>query len=64
MYPVLSRPKSRGKISLRSTDPNEYPRIEPNYLSNPDDIQLLIEGNSIMMAALYIRDDYHKLFLL
>lgn len=45
MYPILSRPKSRGKISLRSTDPNDYPKIEPNYLTHPDDIKVLIEGS-------------------
>ena len=38
------RPKSRGKISLKSTDPNDPPKIEPNYLTHPDDIRTLIEG--------------------
>ena len=44
MYPILSRPKSRGRISLRSSDPKDYPRIQPNYLTHPDDVKTLIEG--------------------
>ena len=42
------RPKSRGRISLVSTDPNDYPRIEPNYLTHPDDLKVLIEGLKIV----------------
>ena len=48
MYPILMRPKSRGRISLVSTDPNDYPRIEPNYLTHPDDLKVLIEGLKIV----------------
>ena len=42
------RPKSRGRISLRSTDPNDHPKIEPGYLTHPDDIKRLIEGLKIV----------------
>ncbi len=52
MYPILLRPKSRGRVSLRSSNPNDQPKIEPNYLSHPDDIKVLIEGN-ISQGALY-----------
>ncbi|MBM3525141.1 MAG: choline dehydrogenase, partial [Alphaproteobacteria bacterium] len=31
------RPTSRGTITLRSADPREPPRIQPNYLSTPED---------------------------
>ena len=44
MYPVLMRPKSRGRISLQSSDPQDYPLIQPNYFSHPDDIKILIDG--------------------
>ena len=44
MYPLLMRPKSRGRISLKSSDPKDYPLIQPNYLKHPDDIKILIEG--------------------
>ncbi len=31
------RPRSRGKVEIRDTDPNSAPLIAPNYLSDPAD---------------------------
>ncbi|KAH9503717.1 hypothetical protein Btru_067220 [Bulinus truncatus] len=42
--PTLLRPESRGKITLTSRDPFDYPDIEPNYLKKQQDIELLIAG--------------------
>jgi choline dehydrogenase len=42
--PTLIRPKSRGCIALRSNDPLAAPVIQPNYLENTDDLDLLVEG--------------------
>ena len=38
------RPRSRGRIRLRSGDPTAAPLIEAGYLSAPEDAQLLIEA--------------------
>lgn len=38
------RPKSRGTITLRSTDPLELPRIMPNYMAEQYDLDRLCEG--------------------
>jgi choline dehydrogenase len=38
------RPTSRGFLEIQSTDPLDYPRIQPNYLSTEEDIQELVEG--------------------
>ncbi len=38
------RPKSRGHIGLNSSDPRDPARIEPNYLSHPDDMATLEKG--------------------
>jgi len=38
------RPTSRGEIAIRSTDPNEAPRIVPNSLATQHDIDELVEG--------------------
>lgn len=40
------RPKSRGTLGLYDTDPLSMPRIDPNFLSDPDDydIQTMLNG--------------------
>ncbi len=40
-------PKSRGRVGLSSADPNAPARIEPNYLSHPDDINVLLKAPKI-----------------
>ena len=39
-----TRPKSRGVLELRSTDPFDHPRIDPQYLANPQDMKDFIAG--------------------
>ena len=38
------RPESRGSVSLQSADPLAPPRIVSNYLVEPHDIKVLVEG--------------------
>lgn len=38
------RPKSRGRVCLKSADPMEKADIYANYLSHPDDIKKLVQG--------------------
>ncbi|MEM9776074.1 MAG: choline dehydrogenase [Chloroflexota bacterium] len=45
--PTLVKVKSRGQIELKSSDPSDYPKIQPNYLSHPDDLEVLIKGVKI-----------------
>jgi len=44
MHVCQVRPESRGTITLASPDPLVPPRIDPNYLSAPEDARVLIEG--------------------
>ena len=41
------RPESRGRLSLRSSDPNAAPYMQPNYLSAQADRTLLVEALKI-----------------
>lgn len=49
MGPTLLRPKSRGSITLRSIDPFDQPNIDPNFLSDPDDVKFFVEGKYIYL---------------
>jgi len=41
------RPKSRGTVRLRSSDPKALPVIDPNFLAEPDDLKTSVEGVKI-----------------
>jgi choline dehydrogenase len=41
---ILLYPASRGRITLRSSNPSDYPCIQANYLSAETDVQVLVEG--------------------
>ena len=38
------RPQSRGTVSLANADPLQAPRIDPNFLDDPADIETLVAG--------------------
>jgi choline dehydrogenase len=42
--PCQMRPESRGTIRIKSSDPTEYPAIQPNYLSDPLDQEVAVAG--------------------
>jgi choline dehydrogenase len=44
LVPVIAQPKSRGTVRLRSNDPTDPPVISMNYLSAPEDVDVLVSG--------------------
>ena len=38
------RPQSRGRIDIRSADPQQAPLIQPNYLSHPEDLRVAADA--------------------
>ncbi len=44
IFAQTCRPKSRGRVSLRSADPMDMPVVNPAYLTHPYDLALQIEG--------------------
>ncbi|XP_041354282.1 glucose dehydrogenase [FAD, quinone]-like [Gigantopelta aegis] len=49
---VLLRPQSRGTLRLRSSHPFEYPIIQPDYLTVPDDMTDIYRGVRIFQKLL------------
>ncbi|XP_056648601.1 glucose dehydrogenase [FAD, quinone]-like [Diorhabda sublineata] len=70
MSPVTLHPKSEGYVTLRSNNPLEPPIMVANYLSELEDVRVLVDGirviqrlmNSTIMKEKYgpeeIKDDY------
>jgi choline dehydrogenase-like flavoprotein len=46
------RPRSRGSVELASADPMAAPRIDPNFLSDPDDMARLVRGFRLMRGIM------------
>lgn len=44
LHVCVLRPKSRGTVSLAGTDPAAAPLIDPRYLFDPEDLDLLVKG--------------------
>jgi choline dehydrogenase len=61
----ILHPKARGSVQLRSADPRVAPLIDPNFLSNPNDMDRTIDsihiGQEIMSRpsmAKYIKNEF------
>ncbi|XP_021933322.1 glucose dehydrogenase [FAD, quinone]-like isoform X2 [Zootermopsis nevadensis] len=52
LMPVLLHPKSMGEILLRSSNPEEPPLIQPNYLTHPRDVETLYHGIELVKKLL------------
>jgi choline dehydrogenase len=48
----LLRPHSRGSVSLHSTDPHDAPLIDPQFLSDERDMQILLKGGQIQQRII------------
>ncbi|WP_421701555.1 GMC family oxidoreductase [Aliiroseovarius sp.] len=46
------RPHSRGQVTLKSTDPRATPRIDPGFLSDGRDLDLLVKGARMTEAIM------------
>lgn len=50
--PSLLHPKSRGKVTLKDKSPLSDPIIDPNFLSEEEDISSLIKGGRIALELI------------
>ena len=51
-HTCLLRPKSRGEVTLNSADPFEDPKIDPKFLTHPEDVKDMVEGYKKMMKIM------------
>ncbi|MGE0129925.1 MAG: GMC family oxidoreductase [Blastocatellales bacterium] len=52
---ALQKPKSRGYIKLKSSDPLATPAIQPNYLASEADLSVCVEGVKLARRILRAR---------
>ncbi|XP_058120244.1 glucose dehydrogenase [FAD, quinone]-like [Anopheles ziemanni] len=53
--PILMRPKSRGRIYLKSANPFRWPRMDGNFFGNYDDLAVLREGAKLTVTLVESR---------
>jgi len=51
-HACVLQPKSRGRMTLRSPDPDAPPKIELNFFDHPDDRKTLVEGIRVVRKIL------------
>ncbi|KAM7349691.1 glucose dehydrogenase [FAD, quinone]-like [Cochliomyia hominivorax] len=49
IFVILSHPKSLGNIKLKSSSPLDPPIINANYLTHPQDVEILLQGVQYIM---------------
>lgn len=49
--PVLMKPKSRGRVSLKTKNPFHWPHLRPNFYSHKEDLVILREGVKIALQV-------------
>jgi choline dehydrogenase len=47
LMPILLRPRSRGRVELASPRPEDKPKLHPNFLDNPEDVDTLVRGTRL-----------------
>jgi choline dehydrogenase-like flavoprotein len=52
VFSTLIYPRSRGTVRLASADPAAAPLIDPRFLAEPEDTQVLVEGIELIREAM------------
>ena len=52
ILPTLLHPKSRGEISLSSSNPKDPPVIQPNFFEEKDDLNQLVKGGKLVFKLM------------
>jgi choline dehydrogenase len=57
LHACFLRPKSRGRLSLNSADPNEKVKIEPGYLSDADGFDIKVMREALRLSRQILAQD-------
>lgn len=60
IFVLLSHPKSKGDLNLKSTSPHDPPIINANYLTENEDIEVLLRAMKYMMNLEQTQAFRHK----
>ncbi|KAE9542798.1 hypothetical protein AGLY_002709 [Aphis glycines] len=52
VFPMIMRPKSKGRLWLRDANPFHHPMIDPNYFSDEVDLDVAVAGVRIFQQML------------
>ena len=52
ILPTLLHPKSRGRVEIQSKNMEQAPHIQPNFLSEEEDLAQLVKGGKIAMKVM------------
>ncbi|KAF0766819.1 glucose dehydrogenase, partial [Aphis craccivora] len=52
VFPMIMRPKSKGRLWLENANPFHHPMIDPNYFSNEADLDVAVAGVRILQQML------------
>jgi len=52
VFPMVMRPKSRGRVWLRDANPFHHPLIDPNYFADDADLDVIVAGVRLFQQML------------
>ncbi|XP_060849193.1 glucose dehydrogenase [FAD, quinone]-like isoform X1 [Rhopalosiphum padi] len=52
VFPMIMRPKSKGRLWLKDANPAHYPLIDPNYFADETDLDVAVAGVRIFQQML------------
>lgn len=53
IVPILLRPKSRGRLTLRSSNPSDWPIVDVNYYDHEDDLDTMVRAIKMVTDFLH-----------